>query len=254
MAISKAGLLGHFLADTGGLFVSTISITELTLVALDGLHGLVVSFGGVVDSNLILVDVRFKFLLNAEGFSLGALFSLKGSLHGIHSTSMVLASIVELFFLLTNLTINFLLHLSKLKLSTQDFILLGFKGRFSLFKSSLKLLLLNLESTALFVKFMDGTSSISKLVKEILDFIGKVLVLAADNVQLFGGLIKSGLESEPFSIEVAALRVAGVKLGVEVVSLGLPFSNNLVKVSASLLCDHGSGMGALVFHGELFKF
>ena len=50
------------------------------------------------------------------------------------------------------------------------------------------------------------------------------------------------------------LRVAGVKFGHEVVSLGLPLSNNLVKVASSLLGDHGSSnVSPLVLHGQLLK-
>merc|ERR1719461_464608 len=225
-----------------------------SLVALDGLHGFVVGLGGVIDGDLILVDVRLKLLLDAEGFSLGALLSLKGGLHGVHGTSVVFASVVELFFLLTNLAVNLLFHLTKFELSTQNLVLLRFKAGFSFLQSGLEFFLLNLESSALFVKFMDGASSISKLVKEILDFISEVLVLTADNVELLGRFIKSSLESEPLGIEVAALRVAGIELGVEVISLGLPFANNLVEVSASLLGDHGSGVGALVLHGEFLQF
>merc|ERR1719461_1175460 len=225
-----------------------------SLVALDGLHGFVVGLGGVIDGDLILVDVRLKLLLDAEGFSLGALLSLKGGLHGVHGTSVVFASVVELFFLLTNLAVNLLFHLTKFELSTQNLVLLRFKARFSFLQSGLEFFLLNLKSSALFVKFVDGASSISKLVQEILDFISEVLILTADNVELLRGLIKSSLESEPLGIEVATLRVAGIELGVEVVGLGLPFANNLVEVSASLLGDHGSGVGALILHGEFLEF
>ena len=70
----------------------------------------------------------------------------------------------------------------------------------------------SLEPPALFVKLVDGAASISKLVKEVLDLISEVLVLAADNVQLLIGLIKGSLETESLCIEVAALRVAGIKL------------------------------------------
>merc|ERR1719273_822482 len=54
-------------------------------------------------------------------------------------------------------------------------------------------------------------------------------------------------------IEVAALRLAGIKLSVEVVGLGLPLTNNLVKVAATLLGDAGGGVGALVLHGNLLQ-
>merc|ERR1719429_775936 len=166
---------------------------------------------------------------------------------------MVLASVVELLFLLSNSSVNFSLDLSKLKLSSENLVLLSLKSTLSFLKSSLELLLLTLKSAALFVKFMDGASTITKLVKKILDFISQVLVLTTDNVKLLIGLIKSSLETESLSVEVAALRVAGINLGHEVVSLGLPLANNLVKVAATLLSDHGGGVGALVLHGHLLQ-
>merc|ERR1719328_191313 len=163
------------------------------------------------------------------------LLRLKGSLERLHSTSVVLAGVVEFLFLLSNSSVNLLLDLSKFKLGSEN------------------LVLLSLKSTALFVKFMDGATTITKLVKKILDFISQVLVLTTDNVKLFIGFIKSSLQTESLSIEVSALGVAGVKFSHEVISLGLPFSNNLVKVAATLLSDHGSGVGALVLHAQLLK-
>merc|ERR1719270_3088809 len=206
-SVSQAGLLGHLLTDSGGLLVLAFSLTELTLVSLDGLEGLVVGLVGVVQSNLVLIDVRVELLLD----------------------------------------------LSKLKLSPQDLVLLSLKSTLGLLKSSLELLLLGLEPPALFVKLVDGAASITKLVKEILDLISEVLVLAADNVQLLIGLIQGSLETESLSIEVAALRVAGIKLSHQVISLGLPLSNNLVKVAAALLGDHGSSVGPLILHRQLLQ-
>ena len=57
---------------------------------------------------------------------------------------MNLPSIVELFFLLSNSSVNLLLDLSKLKLSSEDLVLLSLKSSLSLLKSSLELLLLGL--------------------------------------------------------------------------------------------------------------
>merc|ERR1719361_1934214 len=99
----------------------------------------------------------------------------------------------------------------------------------------------------------DCSSSFSQLVKQILDLIGKVLVLAADNVQLLVGLIQARLEAEPLIAVVASLRVTGIKLGHQVISLGLPFSNNLVKVLTALLSNASSGVGTLVLHGKLLE-
>merc|ERR1719373_844792 len=252
-SVREAGLLGHFLAETAGLLILAFSLTELTLVSLDGLESLIVGLVGVVQSNLEFVDVRLELLLDSQSLSLGTLLRLKGGLEGLHCTSVVLASVVELLFLLSNSSVNFSLDLSKLKLSSENLVLLSLKSTLSFLKSSLELLLLTLKSAALFVKFMDGASTITKLVKEILDFISQVLVLTTDNVKLLIGFIEGSLETESLSIKVAALGVAGIQLGHEVVSLGLPLANNLVKVAATLLSDHGGSVGALVLHAKLLQ-
>ena len=57
---------------------------------------------------------------------------------------MVLASVVELLFLLGNPAVNLLLDLSKLKLSSEHLVLLGLKSTLSLLKGSLELLLFSL--------------------------------------------------------------------------------------------------------------
>merc|ERR1740129_371242 len=245
-AVSEAGLLGHLLPHAASLLVGTLGLTVLALVSLDGLQGLVVGLVSVVQSNLELIDVRLELLLDPETLGLVALLSLKGSLEGLHGTAVVLASVVELLLLLGDLPVDLLLDLSKLKLGPQHLVLLSLQ-------SSLELLLLGLEPPALFVQLVDGAASIAKLVKEILDLISEVLVLAADNVQLLIGLIQGSLETESLGIEVAALRVAGIKLSHQVISLGLPLSDNLVKVAAALLGDHGGGVGPLVLHGELLQ-
>ena len=126
-----------------------------------------------------------------------------------------------------NLAVNLLSDLSKLELSPEDLVLLLLKGSLSLLKGSLKLLLLNFQAPALLVKFMDGASTIAKLVKEILDFISKVLVLPLDNIQLLNSLIPSSLQTEEFAVEVAAFLLAGFNFSSKVINLGLPFANNL---------------------------
>ena len=135
--------------------------------------------------------------------------------------------VVELFLLLMNLAVNLLSDLSKLKLSPQDLVLLLLKGSLSLLKSSLKLLLLNLQAPALLVKFVDGASTIAKLIKEILDFISKVLVLPLHNIELFNSLIPSSLEAEELAVEVSAFLLAGIDFSSKVINLGLPFTHNL---------------------------
>merc|ERR1712117_514890 len=92
---------------------------------------------------------------------------------------------------------------------------------------------------------MDGASTITKLIKKILDLISKVLVLTTNNIKLLSGFIKGSLKAESLSIEVTALRVASIQLSHKVISL--------VKVATTLLSDHGCSMGSLILHGELLK-
>jgi hypothetical protein len=77
---------------------------------------------------------------------------------------------------------------------------------------------------------MNGAASITKLVKEILDFISKVLVLPLHNIELLNSLIPSGLKAEELAVEVAAFLLAGVNFGSKVINLSLPFTNNLKTV------------------------
>merc|ERR1719192_1720319 len=109
---------------------------------------------------------------------------------------MVLASVIEFLLLLLDLPINLLTDLAKLKLSPQHLVLLLLKGSLSLLKSSLELFL---------VKLMDGAATISKLIKQVLDLISKVLVFPLHNVQLLSGLIPSSLQPEELRVVVAAL-------------------------------------------------
>ena len=67
-----------------------------------------------------------------------------------------------------------------------------------------------------------------------LDLVSEVLVLAAYNVQLLIGLIEGGLQAEGLSAEVAALGVAGVQLGVQILRLRFPFAHNLDNVSTNV--------------------
>merc|ERR1719278_883513 len=217
------------------------------------LLSLVVGLVGVVEGDLKLVDVSLELLLDPETLSLGLLLSLQGSLHGLHGASVVLASVVELLLLLGNLAVNLLPHLAKLQLGPQHLVLFGFQGALGLLQGRLELLLLALHAPPLFVKLMDGAAAIAKLIEQVLDLVGEVLVFTADDVQLLVGLIEGRLEAEPLVAVVASLRVGSIQLGHKVVRLCLPFSNNLVKVLATLLGDAGSSVGPLVLHGQLLQ-
>merc|ERR1719195_1772962 len=252
-AVSKAGLLSHLLADTGLLGEGALSLPHLALVALDGLLGLVVGLVGVIQSNLQLVDLTLKLLLDPQTLSLGALLRLKGGLHGVHGSGMVLASILELFLLLSDLAVDLLLDLSQLQLSSQHLVLLGLQSTLGLLQGGLQLLLLSLQTAPLLVQLVDGAASVSQLVQQVLDLVSQVLVLPADHIQLLHHLVMGGLQAEHLGAVVAGLGPAGVQLGHQVVSLALPLPDNLVKVVGALLGDDGSGVSALVLHGDLLQ-
>ena len=78
---------------------------------------------------------------------------------------------------------------------TTYLVLFLFKRAFGLFKGTLQLLLLDLKPPPLFVQLVDGAAAIAKLVEQILDLFGEVLVLPANNVQLLIGVLKGGLEA-----------------------------------------------------------
>merc|ERR1719203_239840 len=175
--ISQTSLLSNLTTLTSFLLIKTLNITKLSLVPLDGLVSLSVSLVGMIKSNFKFIDIRLKLLLDAKSLSLGSRLCLQRSLQGVHSAHVVFPGVFKLLLLLLDLAINFLANLSKFQLSPQDLVLLLLKSSLSFFKCSLELFLLNLKTTSLFVKLMNRTSSISKLVKEILDLISKILVL-----------------------------------------------------------------------------
>merc|ERR1719361_1729430 len=221
--------------------------------ALHALKAFRVCLVGMVEADLKLIDLSLKSLLDAERFTLGLLLSFQGGRHRLHGTGVVLPGVVELFLLLSHTPINLLLDLSKLKLSHTPINLLLLEGALGLLKGALELLLLLLEATPLLVQIMDGAATLTKLIQKILDLISEVLVLALDNVELFKSLILSSLQPEELRGVVAALILGGGNLGRHIRGLGLPFTQNLVKVLASLLSDQGSGMHPLVLHCEVIK-
>merc|ERR1719420_2753497 len=87
----------------------------------------------------------------------------------------------------------------------------------------------------------------------VLDLISKVLVLTLDNIQLLNGLLLGSLQTEKLRRVVTSLILGGVDLSLEVSSLGLPFSKDLVKVLGTLLSDQSSSVDSLVLHGEVIE-
>ena len=148
---------------------------------------------GVVKTDLELIDLTLKGLLDAEGLALGLLLGLKRSRHGLHGASVVLPAkvtvnskslspvclmspgVVELLLLLGHAPVNLLLDLSKLQLGTKDLVLLLLEGALSLLQSSLQLLLLLLKATPLLVQVVDGAATLTELVQKVLDLISEVL-------------------------------------------------------------------------------
>ena len=138
-----------------------------------------------------------------------------------------LPGIVELLLLLSHTPVNLLANLGQLQLGSQHLVLLLLQGTLGLLQGSLQLLLLLLQAPPLFVQVMDGATTISQLVKEVLDLISKVLVLPLDNIKLFSGLIPSCLQTEELTVVVTTFLLAGINLSGQVINLCLPFSNNL---------------------------
>ena len=57
---------------------------------LDRLKSLGVSFVGMVETDLELVDLSLQSLLDSESLTLGLLLGLQRGRHGLHGTSVVL--------------------------------------------------------------------------------------------------------------------------------------------------------------------
>ena len=102
---------------------------------LDGLLGLGVGLVSMVQSNLHLVDVSLVLLLDPERLLLGPGLSLKGGLHGLEGTLVVLPAVLELLLLLLDPPVDLLPHLGHLQLGPQHLVLLLLKGSLSLLKT-----------------------------------------------------------------------------------------------------------------------
>merc|ERR1712227_472278 len=100
---------------------------------------------------------------------------------------------------------------------------------------------------------MDGASTLTKLVKEVLDLISQVLVLTLDNIKLLNRLLLGSLQTEQLRRIVTSLILGCVDLSLEVSSLGLPFSKDLVKVLGTFLSDESSSVDSLILHGKVIE-
>merc|ERR1719422_1147405 len=196
-SVQKSLALLNLAGEGGRLALGDSNLlTELGLVALDGLDSLRVGLVGVVQSNLQLVDLSLELLLDAEGLALGSLLGLNGGSKGLHGAGVVLPGVVELLLLLSHAPVNLLLNVGKLQLGAEDLVLLHLEGSLGLLQGALQLLLLGLQHAALFVKSVDGATTLTQLVEQILDLVSEVLVLPHDNVKLLSGLLLGGLQAE----------------------------------------------------------
>merc|ERR1740137_481526 len=138
-------------------------------------------------------------------------------------------------------------------LGTENLVLFHFQSCLSFFQGSLKLFFFLLQSATLFVQVMDGATSLSKLIKEILDFISKIFIFTFDNVKLFNSLFLGCPQTEKLRAVIATFILRGSHLSSNISSLRLPFTKNLVKILCPLLCYKSSSMNSFVFHGDIIK-
>merc|ERR1719400_844271 len=90
--------------------------------------------------------------------------------------------------------------------------------------------------------------------KEVNAVTDKLEVLSLYYIQLLHGFIPSSFKTEEFAVIITALFLACIDFSTKIISLCLPFADNLVKVLATFLCDDGSSMNTFVFKLKIFKF
>merc|ERR1719195_1471981 len=177
LPLGDSNLLAHLLPGSGFVLKALNSVPQLLLVPLQSLQTLSVGLVGLVESNLQFINVSFKLLLDSQCLGFRFLLCLKGNIERLHCTGMIFASIVELILLLSNSAVDVGPDLLQLHRGSQNLVLLLLQSALCFLQSRLQLFLLLLKTTPLLVKIMDGATSISKLVKKILDLISEVLVL-----------------------------------------------------------------------------
>merc|ERR1719340_526007 len=178
------------------IFKLSLSFPDLLMILLDSLLGILVGSIGMFQSSVKLRDIRFKLLLHPKTLSLTLGLLLKSSLHGVNGLLEVLASASKFFLLLSNAPLNLLSYLSKFKLSTQNLVLFLFQCTLSFFQGCLQLHLLSLKALPDLVNLMDGPTTFTDLIHDILDLIAQDLVLLADLIKLQNRFLISRLDSE----------------------------------------------------------
>uniref|UniRef100_A0A182JJS0 Uncharacterized protein n=1 Tax=Anopheles atroparvus TaxID=41427 RepID=A0A182JJS0_ANOAO len=231
-ALRDAQLFAGIVAGALLLLQGALDVLQLLLVALDVLLGLSISLASVA------IEKR-----ESLGLALG--FGLQRSLHRVQGALVVLARVLELFFLLLDAAVNFLTDLRQFKLSAQNLVLLLLQGSLSLLEGGLQLVLLGLQALARLLDFVDVAATLTDLVQQILDLIGQVLVLTADSLKLLLALLVGTLQTEQLGRVVAALLLRSVQLGGQIVDLQLPFADDLVEGLLLLLGSVGDRRGTV---------
>merc|ERR1719422_1630206 len=228
-----------------------LGISDLELVLLDGVLGLSTAGYGVLQSQSEVTRVSLQLLLHSESLSLTLGLGLKGRLHGVESLGLVLADHSKLLILLGNSALNLGLDLGELHLASQDLVLLLLQGGLGLLKSRLELHLLGLEPLADFVNLVDGASSLSDLVHDVLDLIGQSLVLTSDLFKLEDSLLVGRLDLEQFGGCISGLLLAHIKIEGKTVNLTLVLMDGLVELLGLTLHGSVDNLGLVEVGGHL---
>merc|ERR1719422_811695 len=225
-------LLGELLALQLGL-----GLPQTELISLDVALGLSIGSVGMLQVAFKVQDVSLQLLLHPQSLSLALGFGLNSSLHVLEALAHVLLGGGKLLLLLSNPALNLLPHLGKLQLGTEDLVLLLLKSSLCLREGSFQLHLLSLKTLADFVNLVDGASTLADLVHDVLDLIAEVLVLSPYFIKLEHSLLVSRLHPEQLRGGVASLLLSRVQVHADGIDLGLPLTNDPVKLLGLLL--HG---------------
>merc|ERR1719158_1980289 len=190
-------------------------------------------------------------LLHPESLSLALGLSLEGRLHGVKSLGLGLPDHSELLILLSNAALNLGLDLGELHLASQHLVLLLLQGGLSLLKGGLELHLLSLEPLPDFVNLVDGAASLGDLVHDVLDLVGKGLVLTSDLLQLEDSLLIGRLDLEQLGRGVPGLLLAHIKVEGQAVNLALVLRDSLVKLLGLPLHGGIDNLGLVKVGGHL---
>merc|ERR1712133_278955 len=114
---------------------------------------------------------------------------------------------------------NLLSDSIQLQLTSQHLVLLLLQSSLSLLQGRLQLQLLGFQTLPDFVNLVDRAASLADLVHDILDLIGKSLVLPADFFQLENSLFISRLHLEQLGGSVTGFLLANIKIEGKTIDL-----------------------------------